>query len=54
MKVLIFLIDLCGFVYNECRTILRMKELDNQKLAIERGSNITVIMGSGVPLINTK
>ena len=33
---------------------LRMKEIDNQKLAIERGSNVTVIMGGGVPLINTK
>ena len=33
---------------------LRMKELDNQKLAIERGSNVTVIMGNGIPLINTK
>ena len=33
---------------------LRMKEIDNQKLAIERGSNVTVIMGGGIPLINTK
>lgn len=33
---------------------LKMKELDNQKLAIERGSNVTLIMGNGVPLIQTK
>ena len=32
---------------------LRMKELDNQKLAIERNANVTVIMGNAVPLVNT-
>ena len=33
---------------------LKMKELDNQKLAIEKGSNVNIIMGSGIPLIQTK
>lgn len=33
---------------------LRMKEIDNQKLAIERGSNVHIIMGGGIPLIQTK
>lgn len=33
---------------------LKMKEIDNQKLAIEKGANINIIMGNGVPLINTK
>jgi regulator of protease activity HflC (stomatin/prohibitin superfamily) len=33
---------------------LKMKELDNQKLAIEKGSNVNIIMGSGIPLIQAK
>lgn len=32
---------------------LKMKELDNQKLAIERGSNVNIIMGNGIPIIQT-
>ena len=33
---------------------LKMKELDNQKLAIERGSNVNIIMGNGIPLVQVK
>ena len=32
---------------------LKMKELDNQKLAIEKNANVTIIMGNAVPLVNT-
>lgn len=33
---------------------LKMKEMDNQKLAIEKGSNVHIIMGNAIPIINTK
>lgn len=31
---------------------LKMKELDNQKLAIEKGSNVSIIMGSATPMFS--
>lgn len=31
---------------------LRMKELDNQKLAIEKGNQVSIIMGSAQPMFN--
>ena len=33
---------------------LRMKELDNQKLAIEKGNQVSIIMGSAQPMFNIK
>ena len=33
---------------------LKMKELDNQKLAIEKGSNVSIIMGNAQPIFNVK
>ena len=33
---------------------LKMKELDNQKLAIEKGNNVSIIMGNAQPIFNVK
>ena len=33
---------------------LQMKELDNQKLAIEKGSNVSIIMGNAQPMYSIK
>lgn len=33
---------------------LKMKELDNQKLAIEKGASISIIMGNAQPMFNVK
>ena len=33
---------------------LQMKQLDNQKLAIEKGSNVSIIMGNAQPMFNVK
>ena len=33
---------------------LKMKELDNQKLAIEKGNQVSIIMGNAQPIFNVK
>ena len=33
---------------------LKMKELDNQKLAIEKGNSVSIIMGNAQPIFNVK